>query len=147
MHNTWPLSSLYDKHLSRCPCICPSLFVSVQINVKVQNTDITARPTGLEETSVPVHISQCLSLPENGFGGYVCCSFLWHMGLTRLKLIRTSGPSNEHNEGKPAKTASWLPQALWVQQQPGGRAEQVHVTDANREKGAASCGSPAGSHS
>lgn len=111
MHNTWPLSSLYDKHLSRCPCICPSLSVSVQINVKVQNTDITARPTGLEETRVPVHISQCLSLPKNGFGGYVCCNFLWHMGLMRLKLIRTSGPSNEHNEGKPAKTANWLPQA------------------------------------
>ena len=113
-----------------------SLFVSVQINMKVQNVFITARPTDPEETRSPC--SQCLSLPKNGFGGYVCCSFLWHMALIRLKLIRTSGPRNEHNEGKPPKTASWLPQVLWIQQQLGGRAEQVHVTEANGGEGVAS---------
>lgn len=69
------------------------------------------------------------------------------MGLMRLKLIRTSGPSNEHNEGKPAKTASWLPQAALGPAAAGRQGRQVHVTDVNREKGAANCGSPAGSHS
>lgn len=34
-----------------------------------------------------------------------------------------------------SKTASWLPQVLWVQQQLGGRAEQVHVTEASRGEG------------
>lgn len=104
MHNTWPSSSLYDKHLSRCPCICPSLSgwrFRTLISLPGQWSGRNKGPCS------------CITVspPKNGFGGYVCCNFLWHMGLMRLKLIRTSGPSNEHNEGKPAKTASWLPQA------------------------------------
>lgn len=92
----------------------------------------------------PGVLVQYLSLPKNGFGGCVCCSFQWHMALIRLKLIRTSGPRNEHNEGKPPKTASWLPQVFRVQQQLGGRAEQVHVTEVDRGRGGGKRGSPAG---
>lgn len=100
------------KHLSRCPCICYFLFVSVQINVKVQNIYITARTSGSEETRVPVHVSQYLSLvkkdtlPKNCFGGFVCSSFLWSMRLIWLKLIRTGEPRYRYNKGEPTKTAN-----------------------------------------
>lgn len=114
---------------------CLDALVAVQINAKVQNTyHFQAKQS--EETRVSVNISHCLCLPKNGFGGYVCCIFLWHMGLIRIKLIRTARPGNEHNKGKPTKTASWLSQVLWVQQQLEGRQGRIgHVTEANRGKG------------
>ena len=139
MHNIWPLSSLHNKHCLDALYPSPSLFVSVQINMKVQNVFITARPTDPEETRGPCSVS--LSSQEQFWR---ICLLQWHMALIRLKLIRTSGPRNEHNKGKPPKTASWLLQVLWVQQQLGGRAEQVHVTEVDKGRGGSKRGCPAG---
>lgn len=85
----------------------------MQINVKVQNIyNITARPTGPEETRVSVQVSVSLSCEEYSSEELfsVHSSFLWRIGLIWLKIIATIEPRNEHNKGEPTKTTSWLPQ-------------------------------------